>query len=99
MAVQQGIVKSLVQSGRRLITADELSNGLTVLDTTAALADTPAALADTPAVVGTIAAGTTPRDIAVDPTSRPRSSPTGNHANSKPSTSPNSHDARDCFRV
>ena len=92
MAVQQGIVKSLVQSGRRLITADELSNGLTVLDTTAALADTPA-------VVGTIAAGTTPRDIAVDPTSRPRSSPTGNHANSKPSTSSNSHDARDCFRV
>jgi len=61
IAVGRGPVGlALVQSGRRLITADELSNGLTVLDTAAARADKPA-------VLGTIAAGTTPRDIAVDP--------------------------------
>jgi len=54
---------ALAANGARVITADELSNGLTVVDTAAALASKPA-------VLGTVAAGMTPRDITVDPHQR-----------------------------
>jgi len=60
IAVGRGPVGlALVASGRRVITADEQSNGLSVVNTASALTNKPA-------VLGTIATGATPRDISVD---------------------------------
>jgi DNA-binding beta-propeller fold protein YncE len=51
---------ALVNRGQRVIVADQASNGLTVVNTTAALAGKPA-------VLGTIKTGETPRDISLEP--------------------------------
>lgn len=51
---------ALLDGGQRVVTADELSNGLSVISASAALSGKPALL-------GTIATGATPRDLSVEP--------------------------------